>query len=214
MSHGISDLPRTQKSSRGFYKRVTDDREFSKMFLALRGGNMRHVSILLVVALAIIVVLAATTSCHKAQQPAKHPIEGAWKIVEIRNVGPEGVAVNPAPQPSLYVFTAGHYSMMWIPGREPRQGSAKTWFPTYDEKVKDFETVIMNSGTYELTDTTVTIHPLIAKTPEYVGGKGVFVYGIVADTLWLTNVDIYSSDGTQDPYITQYTSPLKLVRVE
>jgi len=169
---------------------------------------MKRVSVLLVV------VLAAMLSCQKSQQPAKHPIEGVWKIVETRNVGPEGETVNPTPQPSLYIFTAHHYSMIWIPGREPRQGSAKTWFPTYDEKVRDFETFIVNSGTYELTDTTLTTHPMVAKTPEYVGGKGVFDYRIVADTLWLTNVDIYSSDRTQDPYIVQYKSPLKLVRVE
>ena len=55
---------------------------------------------------------------------------------------------------------------------------------------------------------------MVAKTPEYVGGKGVFEYRIEADTLWLDNVDIYSSDGTQDPYIVQYRSPLKLLRVE
>jgi hypothetical protein len=102
--------------------------------------------------------------------------------------------------------------MMWIPGREPRRGSAKTWFPTYDEKVRDFETIIVNSGTYDLTDTTLTIRPAIAKTPEYVGGSGVFEYRIEADTLWLDNVDIHSSDGTQDPYVLQYRSPLKLVR--
>jgi hypothetical protein len=169
---------------------------------------MKRVSIILFVA------LAAMVSCQKSREPAKHPIEGVWRIVEIRNVGPEGETVNPAPQPSLYIFTARHYSMIWVPGREPRQGSAKTWFPTYDEKVKDFETLIVNSGTYDLTDSTLTTHPMVAKTPEYVGGKGVFDYRIVADTLWLTNVDIYSSDGTQDPYIVQYKSPLKLVRVE
>jgi hypothetical protein len=177
---------------------------------------MTRVSISLLVALvtALVTALAAMMSCQKAQAPTKHPIEGVWRIVEIRNVGPEGETVNPAPQPSLYIFTAKHYNMVWIPGREPRQGSAKTWFPTNDEKVRDFDTFIENSGTYEVTDTTLTTRPMVAKTPEYMGGKGVFVYRIVADTLWLTNVDIYSADGTQDPYIVQYTSPLKLVRVE
>jgi len=173
---------------------------------------MKRVSIILLAAL--VTALVPMACCRKAQAPAKHPIEGVWKIVEIMNVGPEGETVNPAPQPSLYIFTAKHYSMIWIPGREPRQGSAKIWFPTKDEKVRDFDTFITNSGTYELTDSTFTTHPEVAKTPEYMGGRGVFKYRVTADTLWLTNVDIYSADGTQDPYIVQYTSPLKLVRVE
>jgi hypothetical protein len=104
--------------------------------------------------------------------------------------------------------------MIWIPGREPRSGSAKTWFPTHDEKVRDFNTFIVNSGTYELTDTTLTTRPIVAKTPEYMGGKGIFEYRIEVDTLWLTNVDIYASNGVQDPYIVDYTSPLKLTRAE
>lgn len=164
--------------------------------------------------LFLLIVLVAMVSCQRAGGPARNPLEGVWKIVEIKTAGPEGEATNSDPQPNLYIFTATHYSMVWVPGRETRKPSAKTWFPTNDEKVKDFDTIIVNSGTYELTDTLLTVRPTAAKTPEYVGGRGIYEYRVEADTLWLNLVDLYSSDEVQDPYVLYYRNPLKLVRVE
>jgi hypothetical protein len=164
--------------------------------------------------LFVMIALVAMTSCQQTTPGARSPIEGVWEIVELKTVGPEGETTNLAPQPNLYFFSRQHYSMVWAPGSEPRKESAKTWFPTDEEKIGDFDTIIVNSGTYELTDTTLVTHPTVAKTPEYVGGRGVYTYRVEADTLWMTMVDLYSSDGVQDPYIVYYKNPLKLVRVE
>jgi len=169
---------------------------------------------MLKVSFFVMMALVAMTSCQQTIPGARSPIEGVWEVVELKIVGPEGETTNPAPQPNLYFFSLRHYSMVWIPGSEPRKASARTWFPTDDEKIRNFDTIIVNSGTYELTDTTLVTHPTVAKTPEYVGGRSVYTYRVEADTLWMTMVDIYSSDGVQDPYIVYYKNPLKLVRVE
>jgi len=166
-----------------------------------------------IVALALVILGGVFSSLAVGVETAAS-IEGVWRVVEIRLIGPKGEAVNPNPQPGLYIFAAKHYSMVWTSGSAERAGSATTWFPTNEEKVQDFNTVIVNSGTYELADSTMTTYPLVAKTPEFVGGKAVYHCRVAADTLWLTMVDTYASDGTQDPWVLTYRTPVKLVRLE
>jgi len=166
-----------------------------------------------IVALAL-VILGIGSSALAVGDETIASIEGVWKVVEIRQVGPKGEAVVSDPEPGLYIFTAKHYSMVWTPGSAERPGSATTWFPTNEEKVQDFNTIIVNSGTYEMADSTMTTYPVVAKTPEFVGGKAVYHWRVAADTLWLTMVDTYASDGTQDPWVLTYRTPVKLARLE
>ncbi len=152
--------------------------------------------------------------CRRTFVPSGNTIQGVWTVVETRSAWDGGVDVNPAPQPGLYLFTRRHYGIVWIPTGKPRKESARPWFPTDLEKIHDFDTVIVNSGTYEMTDSVLTTRPFVAKTPEFMGGWAAFRYRIARDTLWMTGTDIYSRDGVRDPGVDAVRATVRLVRVK
>jgi hypothetical protein len=160
-----------------------------------------------------VLALLVVFGCRKSN-PAPNPIEGVWKAAWIESVWSDGRSINPDPQPGLYIFTSDHYSMTWIPGAQSRKPSVQTWFPTDAEKIADFNTVIVNAGTYELKDSTLTTHPIVAKTPEFMGGWARFVYRVSGDSLWLTGTDIYSFGGVRDLGVDLVRTTVKLVRAE
>ena len=50
--------------------------------------------------------------------------------------------------------------------------------------------------------------------PEFIGGRTVYVWHVVADSLWLTTLDIRSRDDVQDPFVNDYRLVIRLVRAE
>jgi hypothetical protein len=164
--------------------------------------------------LLAIVILFAAAGCAQLDAPSAGPLEGAWLVDEIRVIGPEGESVNASPQPGLYIFSGRHYSMVWMPGSEAREDFARKWYPTDAEKVASFDAVIVNSGTFELEGSTLTTIPLVAKTPEFMGGAAVYECRFEGEALWLTMTDNTSHDGVQDPGVLHYRIPVKLVRAE
>lgn len=159
-------------------------------------------------------ILVAVGSCGPEAAVPGGSLEGVWRIVETRTVGPEGEVVNDAPLPGFFSFAERHYSMTWSPGRERLPDNVRTWFPTDEEKTAQHDAIIVNAGTYELTDSILTVRPLVAKTPEYVGGLGRYSWRVVADTLWVTTLDIRARTGVQDPFVGRYRSYHKLTRAE
>ncbi len=135
-------------------------------------------------------------------------------MVKVRLATPREEYVNANPQPGLFVFTRGHYSMVWMPWEDPLNDFAETWKPTDEEKLHSWNSIVVNTGTYSISDSTLTTWPMVAKTPEFIGGESVYTYRVEGDTLWLEMFDTYSHDGIQDPGIGRFTMPLKLVRVE
>ena len=137
-------------------------------------------------------VAALAMGCQPATEEAG-PLEGAWKYVEFSTTSPDTTSTITSPQPSLYIFLKQHYSIMFVPGSEPRQlfsgdeptlGSAE---PTDAEKLASWDSFIANSGTYELTDSTLTTRPMVAKNPNFMsGGSLTYTYQIEGDTLRLT----------------------------
>jgi hypothetical protein len=130
----------------------------------------------------------------------------------IRVESSRGSAEYPDPQPGLFIFADGYYSMVWLITTEPVPDSADTWHPTDDEKARNFSSMIVNSGTYAVSDTLITTYPLVAKTPEFVGGVATYRYRVVADTLWMESTNILSRTGVVDPGVGKIRLPLRLVR--
>jgi len=158
--------------------------------------------------------IALTLLAFAACAAAAPPLIGVWKIEQTRTVGPDVDVINNQPQPGLYIFTAGFYSMVWTPGREPRKDSATLWEPTDAEKIRNFNTIVVNSGTYETVDSTLIVRPLTAKTPEYVGGHATYTYRVEGDKLRLELLDTFAHDGTEDQGIARYRTTLWLRRIE
>lgn len=150
--------------------------------------------------LIVPVLLVTTLSCGQAPAPAPaepdtsaHPLQGVWSVT--RRTSASGRAVDPA-QPGVFIFTEGHYSAVYSLGAAPRPLSAAGFRPTTEEKVAQYDTIIVNTGTYDVNSSTITFRPMVAKSPEFVGGHATMVYEINDDELSLTEQSILAADGT------------------
>jgi len=162
-------------------------------------------------------LLVLCTTVVSAQSSTKKTIEGAWKVTEIVVTGAN--ASNVAnPQPGLIIFTQKHYSVMWVPGNQPRS-LFKGEDPTDQEKIAAYNSFVANSGTYEVVGATLTLHPMVSRSPNFMaGGVSKNQLRIEGTTLWLTqkNTDLSLRTGDR---VAPSSGPasetrLKLTRVE
>ena len=174
--------------------------------------------------LALLSVMLTVGGCAPApeEQAAEEAViqetlEGAWKITEESFESPAAGWTNTRPQPSLYIFAEQHYSIMLVPsgpggrsqprelfsGNDPVLGSAE---PTDAEKVAAYDSFIANSGTYEVSDSSLTTRPMVAKSPNVMSGESLtYTYQIEGDILQLTTTPPWAPDTEQS---------LTLVRLE
>ena len=145
---------------------------------------------------------------------ARTRIDGAWTLTRIDITGESGNLVVENPPSGLYLFTRGHYSMVWSLRRTPRPASAQHWHATDEERQSHVAGFIVNSGTFELTDTLLTVHPIVARTPEYMGGQGLLRYELSGDTLRLTALEFRSSAGLIDSSAISNSITRTLVRAQ
>ena len=156
------------------------------------------------------------TACERGER-AEHsesPLEGAWSVASIHVTGPD--SANATVQPSLFLFGDKHYSMMRVTGTQPR-ALAATDSATDAEKLAAYNSFIANTGTYEVADSMLTIHPVVARSPNYMsGGSDKYHFRVNGDTLWLSNTgaDIRTRIGAQlvGPTATPNATMLVLVR--
>jgi hypothetical protein len=157
-------------------------------------------------AIGIALVTVATACTPSAEQEpatqesataeaeiAESPLVGAWRITEFSFASPDTSFTISDPQPSLMIFLTSHYSQMYVPGDEPRElfsgdepvlGAQE---PTDAEVLTAFGSFIANSGTYEVSGSTIVTRPIVAKTPNFMaGGSLSYTYRLDGDTLWLT----------------------------
>ena len=168
-------------------------------------------------ALTTIVVLALFPAVLLAQGSAKNPLEGTWKITESVVMGKDTSRTS-NPQPSMVIFSQKHYSMMLVPGDKPRT-LFKESNPTDKEKLEAFDSFIANSGTYEVAGSTITVHPVVAKVPNFMaGGSAKYQFRIEGNTLWLNlksaDLNFRVGDKIVPASGTQSENRLKLVRME
>jgi ketosteroid isomerase-like protein len=118
---------------------------------------------------------------------ASNPLEGAWLSTSVTD--PDG-NLNDDPQPALHVFTPTHYSMMIATGNEPRAGYEGETM-TDAETLAAYETIIANTGRYEIDGNILKTRAYVAKDPNYMGdwpeNEVTFEFMIDGDTLTLTN---------------------------
>ena len=97
--------------------------------------------------LALTLVILAGSWAPAAAQEASD-LNGAWIVTGWSNADGEA---NPSPQRGLYMFVVtraegGNYSMMFVPGSEPRAEFAMQGEATDQEKVAAFDSFVANSG--------------------------------------------------------------------
>ncbi len=141
----------------------------------------------LLAVLALMFVLSVTATPLLAQSS----INGAWKIIEWEGINPQqGEWRIENIQPSLWLFMDGYYSATYLRGDQKR-----SLVPENDTRQElsadEWKSMgmpfISNAGTYEITASTVTIRPIVALFPNYMGGDtDTWDYRFEGDVLHLT----------------------------
>jgi hypothetical protein len=148
---------------------------------------------------SVLLVFAITACAYPVERDSTGVI-GVWQIKDLASKDGSG-RMDSKPIPSLFIFTPHHYSMVWVGGTELQRTFAERWSPTDAEKIERYNSLVVNSGTYEIEDSTITVCPIVARVPEFMGGTLVFEYRVEDDILWLTMVNEYSYDGVQAPWV-------------
>ena len=129
-----------------------------------------------------------------------HSIVGVWQIKDFAKQNGNRL-LGDRIIPSLFIFAYRHYCMVWVLSAEPQRAFAEPWHPTDAEKIERFDSLVVNAGTYEIAGSTITAHPIVARIPEFVGGRLVCEYQVEGDSLQLKFVDEYTYDGVQAPWV-------------
>lgn len=153
---------------------------------------------------AILATGALSLTAYAAPADSTSPLVGVWTADQVRTAG----AVNDRPQPSLYIFTRKHYSIVRVVAEKPREivdpgkATAATLRATY---VDGF---IANAGTYRTSGSTLTIWPTVAKSPEVMrsGASLEYRYEIRDGALFLTQ-----TRNTEGPVAQDVTHRFKRV---
>jgi hypothetical protein len=121
---------------------------------------------------------------------ADDSLQGGWALTSITNA--EGV-VDEEPLPGVVVFTATHYSIMYTVGDKPRAllGEIPEGESATDAQlVEAYESLIANSGRYDIEDGNIITRAYVAKSPDYMAGwpdnAQSYGYSVDGDTLVLT----------------------------
>ena len=97
---------------------------------------------------------------------ASSPLEGAWIVTSWTDA--DGDTID-EPQPAMYVFTPTHYSIMIALGTEPR-ATYEGEDMTDAETLVAYDTLVANSGRYEIDGNVLKTRAYVAKDTNYMGG--------------------------------------------
>ena len=170
--------------------------------------------LMLAVAAAAVAGLMALLSAPLLSQSgaASQPtLQGVWQVTEVTTTGPNA-STNKSPQPSLYIYTAKHYSVMRVNGTTPRPDLPQDLkMATADQLLAVYGPAFSaTSGTYEVAGGKLTTRPLVAKNPATMK-SGVFItssYKLDGTTLTITQETNAAGQKVENP------TTWKLTRIE
>ena len=118
------------------------------------------------------------------QERGSSLIVGAWRPVQLalRQPGSEW-EIRPSPQSGLYVFSARHYSYVYIPGGRQRPHFSNANSPTEAEKAAAYDTFIAGAGSYTFDGSVLQLKADLRKNPNEMTGH-----------VWRWSVDMIRGD--------------------
>ena len=153
-----------------------------------------------VIGVAMILMLGAVT---RAQS-----IIGVWKLVEETTTGEKG-KTRAITQPSIFIFTKGHYSIMWIPSETERPIVDAGTVTAEELKSIYVDSFIANSGKYDYVRGKLSLWPSVAKSPSFMRGGSYVTHKVKISGKTMT----MTSEESQG-YPVRNPTTLKLTRVE
>lgn len=157
----------------------------------------------------VVLVLSSATVFNQSKPSST--VQGVWRVVEATITGPNA-RTDSKPQPSLFIFTAKHYSMVRVGAVGPRPNlPADLTKATVAEltAVWGNPAFAANSGTYEVSGSTLTTRPVVAKNPGVMAAGAYTTYSFKLDGNTLSLTDTRNANGPAPNPTT-----LKLSRVE
>jgi len=151
----------------------------------------------------ILLAVVSAAACNSAQAPPTSPVEGAWRFSQLQSISAEGETTTVPTHESMLLFSSGHYSIAFSRGDTKIPPYGGVWAPTDAEAVARMASIVVNSGSYEISGSSLTTRPIFALVPSYIGGRTEYEFSLSGDTLTLRVVDVVSADGVQLPLIAQ-----------
>lgn len=124
--------------------------------------------------------LAPVTAAVAQRKPS---LQGAWRIAEVTTTGPRG-ATNRNPLPSLYLFTATHYSITREEGTTPRAAGAISTDTI--ASLRNMLRFAAQAGTYKVAGDELILDRVVALGLGHMGNSSTSIIRIVGDTVWIT----------------------------
>jgi hypothetical protein len=145
-----------------------------------------------------------------ASQPT---LQGVWRITEVTTTGKDA-STNKSPQPSLYIFTAKHYSIARVNGTAPRPNLTAADYPKATAAqllaVWGPSGFAAQSGTYEVAGGKLTTRAIVARGtgPMAPGAFATSSYKLDGKTLTITQERGFDGKPVENP------TTWKLTRIE
>ena len=118
--------------------------------------------------LTLLFVLVVAAGSFLAFRPATTDdagdLEGAWKTVHVTITNDEGTEELEITNPSIMLFTAGHYASLSVRGQEPRETLPEE--PTDEQRLDAWGPFFASAGTYEVYGTELHTKVIVAKSPN------------------------------------------------
>jgi Multicopper oxidase len=168
---------------------------------------MKTKTTILSITILIMVIIISTSFTSKK----KFSIDGAWSIVEVQTVKPDGKKTSKFPKESLAIFAGKHYSFCWT----SHSSASRNWQLADSVKVNRFNQSIINTGTFEFKDSILSTKAKFSMSMMFTNGIAKFKCTKIGDTLVLKGLSVVSSDNIAHPAYANGTHFVsKLVRVK
>jgi len=158
--------------------------------------------------LILTMTVAVLTPSSIAGQSKPASLQGTWRAVEAVLSGPNARTIK-FSDANLTVVSARHYARVEDQSPTPRPVLADAAKASADELRAVWGPIVAEAGTYELTGNTLTMRPLVSKSPAAMAAGAFIVYACTVDGTTLTLIQQQNQSG---PFANPVT--FKLVRVE
>jgi len=141
-------------------------------------------------------------------------LKGTWSINEIHWITPDTTYSIKNAQPGIFMVSSSRYSIIWTPIHAKRVPFKKLANPTDEEIISGFKSIVFNSGTYQIADTTFTVQAQIAKVPGFEGGTQKFIYNIKDDILNIKMIDETYPNGEKPDWFGKLETLFVMERID